>query len=41
MKSLKCDACEFAAQGESFDEWLKAMRAHYAAEHADLRSHAK
>jgi hypothetical protein len=35
MKSLKCDICEFEAQGETFDDWFKAMRAHYSAEHAD------
>lgn len=36
MKSLKCDACEFKAQGATFDDWFKAMHAHYTAEHADL-----
>lgn len=36
MKSLKCDACEFEAQGEDFDTWFKAMHAHYANDHADL-----
>ena len=36
MKSLKCDACEFEAQGETFDAWFKAMHAHYMIVHADL-----
>lgn len=35
MKSLKCDLCEFKAQGETFDDWFKAMLAHYTAQHAD------
>lgn len=36
MKSLKCDACEFEAQGEDFEAWFEAMHTHYASDHADL-----
>ncbi len=36
MKSLKCDMCEFKAEGETFDEWFKAMQTHYMTAHADL-----
>ena len=36
MKSLQCDACAFEAQGNTFEEWFKAMRIHYANDHADL-----
>lgn len=36
MKSLKCDMCEVEIQGETFDDWFKAMHTHYMTEHADL-----
>jgi hypothetical protein len=36
VKTLKCDACDFEAQGEDFDAWFKAMYAHYVSDHADL-----
>jgi len=35
MKSLKCDLCEFSAQGETFDQWFNNMHDHYAQAHAD------
>lgn len=35
MKSLKCDLCESEIQGETFDNWFKAMHAHWTVEHAD------
>lgn len=35
MKSLKCDMCEFVMQAETFDEWTKAMRGHYATTHGE------
>lgn len=44
MKSLKCDLCEFEAQGETFEEWMKALRPHYSEIHADVMnnpSHTK
>lgn len=36
MKSLKCDLCQFEARGETFDDWFKAMHAHWEAMHADI-----
>jgi len=36
MKTLKCDLCEFEAQGETFEEWMNAMKPHYAEAHADF-----
>ncbi len=36
MKSLKCDVCDFVAQGETFDDWFRAMLDHYMAAHTDL-----
>lgn len=35
MKSLKCDLCDFVGQGETFEDWFTAMRAHYTDKHAD------
>ena len=36
MKTLKCDLCEHEAQGEVFEEWMKALRPHYMEAHADV-----
>lgn len=36
MKSLSCDACQFKAEGETFEDWFKAMHIHYMSQHADL-----
>ncbi len=36
MKTLKCDRCEVTAEGETFEEWMKALRPHYAEAHADV-----
>lgn len=36
MKTLKCDLCDVAVQGETFDAWMQALMPHYAAEHADV-----
>ena len=38
MKTLKCDLCEVTADGETFEEWMKALRPHYMAAHADVMS---
>ncbi len=35
MKKLKCDLCEVEISGENFEEWTKAMHAHYMEAHAD------
>ena len=36
MKTLKCDLCEVTAEGETFEEWMKALRPHYGEAHADV-----
>ena len=44
MKTLKCDLCEVTAEGETFEEWMKALQPHYFAAHSDVMknsSHTK
>lgn len=44
MKTLKCDLCEVTAEGETFEEWMKALQLHYGEAHADVMndpSHGK
>jgi hypothetical protein len=36
MKTLKCDLCEVAAEGENFKEWIRALQPHYAKAHSDV-----
>jgi len=36
MKTLKCDLCEVTAEGETFEDWMKALHPHYSAAHADV-----
>jgi hypothetical protein len=36
MKTLKCDLCETEAQGETFEEWMEALKPHYSSSHADV-----
>ena len=36
MKTLKCDLCEYEAQGETFEEWMEALKPHYREVHADV-----
>jgi len=36
MKTLKCDLCEVTAEGETFEEWMKALLPHYIAAHAEV-----
>lgn len=35
MKTLSCDFCDATIEGETFDEWMEAAKAHYGANHAD------
>ena len=35
MKTLSCDFCDAAIEGETFDEWMGAAKEHYGANHAD------
>jgi hypothetical protein len=36
MKTLKCDLCDVTAEGETFEEWMKALQPHYMEAHADV-----
>lgn len=36
MKILKCDLCEVMAQGETFEEWMKALQPHYIQAHPEV-----
>ncbi|MCA9366461.1 hypothetical protein KC722_02675 [Candidatus Kaiserbacteria bacterium] len=36
MKTLSCDLCDFEAQGETFEDWMNALKPHYAEAHADF-----
>ena len=40
MKTLKFDLCEHEAQGETFDDWMKALMPHYMEAHADVMKDA-
>jgi hypothetical protein len=36
MKTLKCDLCDATAQGETFEEWMEALKPHYAEAHPEV-----
>lgn len=36
MKTMKCDLCDHEAQGETFEEWMNALKPHYAEAHAEV-----
>ncbi|MDP3724532.1 MAG: hypothetical protein Q8R11_02735 [bacterium] len=36
MKTLKCDLCELEAQGETFEEWMNALKPHYVKAHPEV-----
>jgi hypothetical protein len=36
MKTLKCDLCEVTAEGETFEEWMNALKPHYGEAHANV-----
>lgn len=36
MKTVKCDLCEITAQGETFEEWMNALKPHYFEAHAEV-----
>ena len=38
MKSLTCDLCDAAAEGETFEAWMKNLMPHYMTAHADVMS---
>ena len=41
MKTLKCDLCDHEAQGETFEEWMNALKPHYAEANADVMQSKK
>lgn len=41
MKALSCDLCDFEAQGETFEDWMKALRPHYMEAHSDVMNDPK
>ena len=41
MKTLKCDLCDYEAEGETFEAWMNALKPHYAAVHADVMASKK
>ena len=41
MKTLKCDLCDYEAEGETFEEWMNALKPHYAEAHADVMNSKK
>jgi len=36
MKTVKCDLCDETAQGETFEEWMKALYPHYQKAHPEV-----
>ena len=36
MKQLQCDLCDYVAEGETFAEWMNALKPHYAEAHAEV-----
>ena len=40
MKTLKCDLCDHEAQGETFEDWMSALRPHYMEAHADVMNNS-
>ena len=41
MKTLKCDLCDHVAEGETFDEWMNALKPHYVEAHSDVMKSKK
>lgn len=36
MKKMKCDQCEMALSGETFEDWFRASHAHYSSHHPEI-----
>lgn len=36
MKTLQCDLCDHKEQGETFEDWMNALKPHYMKAHADV-----
>ena len=41
MKTLKCDLCDVTADGETFEDWMTALRPHYMDAHAEVMNDPK
>ena len=41
MKTLKCDLCDHEAEGETFEQWMNALKPHYAEAHSDVMKNKK
>lgn len=41
MKTLKCDLCDYEAQGETFEAWMQTLMPHYMEAHADVMNDPK
>lgn len=38
MKTISCDLCEHEASGDTFEEWMDALKPHYMEAHPDTMS---
>ncbi|MCF7843676.1 hypothetical protein K9M47_02130 [Candidatus Gracilibacteria bacterium] len=38
MKTLKCDLCDVTAEGETFEDWMEALKPHYFTTHPEIIS---
>ena len=36
MATLSCDLCDHEAEGDTFEQWMEALKPHYMAAHADV-----
>ncbi len=36
MKTMTCDKCAHEAQGETFEQWMEALKPHWKEAHADI-----
>ena len=36
MKKMKCDLCEYEAEGETFEAWMEALKPHYFEAHPEV-----
>lgn len=36
MKKLKCDKCDFVAEGNTFEEWMMNLMPHYMQAHKEV-----
>lgn len=41
MKTLKCDLCDVEVAGDTFEDWMNALRPHYVQAHADVMNDPK